>query len=1517
MEQKVVCPFGYGPRIHFLWTPCLPVVVFQLYFLKLGKGGENTKKESERKMWFPLIVTFVMVTGAFVVMAPAPGSMTQVGDRGGDFDSREHVGEAVSFLDMIENEQESYLQLGPATGDSDELETLGDSDLFEFAKLDEPVTVQENRVEVVNVEFPDEGTRSPGVDANGPYGGPDTFEGATITFTCTADDPSLIFFRWDFDNDAAWDTEWRFSFTMSDTIDHMYDDDYYGLVVCEAWDGISTQTIIITGNALNEVDPDYYWITRGWRNTGWKFRAKLDLEIKKLGAFRWNTYARPYNAALWDASSQARLATCSLPSSDMQWNWCSIPTVKLEMGKWYMISARWYCPNGPLMKQYPDVNEAVIEPEIGVYYYYSSGIVYPRYGPLWAGQFTPVIDFEFYFKEVILLTESDTAKVTVNNIAPDIFDFQVTPTIGREGEPVDFSAKFEDAGLADDWKYRVHFGDGNVSDWKGVKKYLGGADVLILHSTTGQISFYKPRVIEACGAFCKSVDDYNIYTSGAPDFDYLMEYDVILFVSNYPLSGANELIGDMLADYMDLKGDEGSGGVVAMWDAFDTGTNWDIRGRWFDDEYSPLKKAGRNFRWKNMGPIFVPGHPLLDGVSSMRVYYTQTCTQITPGAVKIANFDYRNYIMIATKENPIVDNGARAVALPWFPYNARIDGDWARLMVNAIRWSSRMPDPTVKPMPITLDPISYAYMDDNPTTTPFDTYDATIEIWDDDHGKVIIERQDVLYTQDFQTTCGYNTWPSGWSAHPGVWHCGYSSYLESNAALNWYYYQWVYGNLQYDVSFDMSDYTFVQFGWTHDLRADYTGGETHALVQGSIDGGASYPYVVREWHHPPTALYDNVVTYLESCPWAAGQTDVRFRFRVYDMNDWWWHVDDIYIEGLVGDLVEGSDTVIGQVIIENVEPGQMGGQPSSTVVDELGEIIFQGYKVSDPALWIDTEWFAYKWEMDDGTTEPWIYKGTMAPPKNTLKVLFIHSYCYTNVPNCETGDAGTVKNMIEAHESVAYVDLWDLFNRLVAPSMSTMLNYDIVMYGTNWAWLFDPQWTRAREDVGDRFADFLDMKAGGVVTVTPTYDTFNNNIFRLLGRYMDDEYGPYIHGSNARGSGAIAEIFYPEHYVMRDIEVGSVSNSLWGGSYSLTEDALTLAAWGNGAPAVGVKQLGNGARDVHLNGFGPRWGGVAFELFGNALLWAWGKAPSPEIQDFTYVYGDNGVYNVDLMVVDDDMGWIWDGTDLVAAPGFTPTISHSYTPITVSNVDPTILTMGAYMEIEACIRMTGNKGNMATLTITGSDGTYETVTAVREPGNPVIACLPEMTIDVSTGTTYDVTIEYDPADDDGANPTWIFSGTFPDGKVKELRKTFQSDLGFQTWAISNKEFKRMGIGQEISFEASASDPGSDDLAFVWVWGDRTPYTICIYEHPGVFLTCADSDYPEELPFNEPRFTVSANSLRSPEVDPIFASDLQTHVFGEEYFYYVTLIVMDDDINDRYPSLFSHPGSDMDFLEIDW
>ena len=273
----------------------------------------------------------------------------------------------------------------------------------------------------------------------------------------------------------------------------------------------------------------------------------------------------------------------------------------------------------------------------------------------------------------------------------------------------------------------------------------------------------------------------------------------------------------------------------------------------------------------------------------------------------------------------------------------------------------------------------------------------------------------------------------------------------------------------------------------------------------------------------------------------------------------------------------------------------------------------------------------------------------------------------------------------------------------------------------------------------------------------------------------------------------------------------------------------------------------------------------------------------------------------------------------MADPMYDQSEAHHYVPVEVYNVDPTIHSTAAYTEVNLCIRLSGNKGNDATLTVMGTDGSYYMVTTTRVPGQPNIGCLPTIKVDMTPNTKYQLDIAYDPTGDRGANPEWIFEGTFPDGKIKELRHTFNSNDGPMVWTIGNKEFKALAIGSPLTFEALASDPGSDDLAFAWIWSDITPYDIHIYAHPGVFYTYAASDMFDLLPYEEAKFIFADNSIRTPEYDPIRAHDSVNHQFAEgqmPYFLYVTLIVMDDDVTKPYRSTFMYSGMDMEVIPID-
>ena len=75
----------------------------------------------------------------------------------------------------------------------------------------------------------------------------------------------------------------------------------------------------------------------------------------------------------------------------------------------------------------------------------------------------------------------------------------------------------------------------------------------------------------------------------------------------------------------------------------------------------------------------------------------------------------------------------------------------------------------------------------------------------------------------------------------------------------------------------------------------------------------------------------------------------------------------------------------------------------------------------------------------------------------------------------------------------------------------------------------------------------------------------------------------------------------------------------------------------------------------------------------------------------------------------------------------------------------------------------------------------------------------------------------------------------------------------------------------LDFQATATDPGSDDLTFFWDWDDMTSDTTTYYN---------DGSAPDPYP--------------SPDVNPMDVTDTANHVYALSGDYMVVLTVTDDD-----------------------
>jgi len=635
-------------------------------------------------------------------------------------------------------------------------------------------------------------------------------------------------------------------------------------------------------------------------------------------------------------------------------------------------------------------------------------------------------------------------------------------------------------------------------------------------------------------------------------------------------------------------------------------------------------------------------------------------------------------------------------------------------------------------------------------------------------------------------------------------------------------------------------------------------------------------------------------------------------------------VDNIVINAAYGTPIWGLGESSGLVTIVNVEPTIHNG-PTSGQMIESGVFDFFGYKITDPALWEPTEWFAYMWDFDDGTGSDWVYKGSLAPPQ--LDILIMHSWA---------GELGTVVSALESLDLVGSVTTWDFFNTQTAPTLAYMLDFDVLIWGSNWAWLA-PWWTALKRQMGDAMADYMDLQRGGVMTWMATYDlsSYYGDVFALVGRYIDDDYGAFEQIIYPFGVGNLGEIHYPDHPVIKakyTVET-LTSNAIHSGDCDVTDGGLRLASWSDGGAAIGVKELANGARSVNYGGFGDSSGDLA-EFMRNAIAWVYGPfIPNDDIYPMSHQFGDNGVYDVDIMVIDDDMGWTWDlGANApVAAMGYPQTMTHYIVPITVDNVDPVInaQSVEVYIAAEFCLRISGTEWHQVSMTVL-EDGTYvDDVQLERQPGDPNDQAICMMVkVDMKESHLFSYILDYIPfAGQSGSNPSWVIISPWREpvtpghGTVTYKHdfevadpSTWMQSMDLPTLKTDLLDGKQ---GAEISFEASAFDYGTDDLAFVWIWGDGTPYGMHIHHNNGMPVSEGINTDPENVGFSDPWFDFGANDMRSPHGTTFFRTrDIAHHAFEMGYYYYVTLVVMDDDVNDPYASPYGHPGIDMEFIDLD-
>ena len=142
-------------------------------------------------------------------------------------------------------------------------------------------------------------------------------------------------------------------------------------------------------------------------------------------------------------------------------------------------------------------------------------------------------------------------------------------------------------------------------------------------------------------------------------------------------------------------------------------------------------------------------------------------------------------------------------------------------------------------------------------------------------------------------------------------------------------------------------------------------------------------------------------------------------------------------------------------------------------------------------------------------------------------------------------------------------------------------------------------------------------------------------------------------------------------------------------------------------------------------------------------------------------------------------------------------------------------------------------------------------------------------------------VSFSPADATGATVTHVYgdNGVYTvtlraaDAAGNTGTDTAAVMVGNKGPAVSAGGPYSVEEGSALAITGSASDAGSDDLTFTWIWGDGTPDTVTTYYNNGV----------------------SADPAQSPGgTFPFGVTQAASHIYGDNGAYTITLTVCDDD-----------------------
>lgn len=273
-------------------------------------------------------------------------------------------------------------------------------------------------------------------------------------------------------------------------------------------------------------------------------------------------------------------------------------------------------------------------------------------------------------------------------------------------------------------------------------------------------------------------------------------------------------------------------------------------------------------------------------------------------------------------------------------------------------------------------------------------------------------------------------------------------------------------------------------------------------------------------------------------------------------------------------------------------------------------------------------------------------------------------------------------------------------------------------------------------------------------------------------------------------------------YTWNDNYSGTVTVEVTDGTFTDTDTASVTV--NNVAPTVnaGADQIANEGDTVSFSGSytDPGINDAPF-----TVQWNFGDgATASGTLTPTHVYADNGVYTVTLAVTDKDGGT---GTDTLI--------------VTVNNVAPTVtLDKSYYATVPITLRIAGQGkvGNSVALEIIQDGVVLASDKITRTPGSPdEQEATISATLDLSKPYSGRLIFDTEAAIS-GGTPVWVII----DGNMSKVT-TFNTQKNNPSSYHQTYDFTLAGLfslaGKELTFRATASDPGTDGMTFDWDFGD--------------------------------------------------------------------------------------------------